>query len=60
MLFRSHPDAAAIPSEFDRQIAWSGYSYLIVAVREGNVVDVCSWSLDEQGHFQPEALTDNR
>lgn len=59
-IYHSHPDAAAIPSEFDRQIAWSGYSYLIVAVREGNVVDVCSWSLDEQGHFQPEALTDNR
>ena len=59
-IYHSHPDSTAIPSEYDRRIAWSGYSYVIIAVREGDVVEVCSWSLDEQQHFQPEALTDNR
>jgi proteasome lid subunit RPN8/RPN11 len=55
-IYHSHPDSTAIPSEFDRRIAWSGYSYLIIAVREGQAVEVRSWSLDPQHRFQPEAM----
>ena len=31
-IYHSHPDHAAIPSEIDRQIALTGYTYLIVTV----------------------------
>ncbi|MFM7716007.1 MAG: Mov34/MPN/PAD-1 family protein, partial [Microcystis sp.] len=31
-IYHSHPDHAAIPSEIDRQLAWSGYTYIIVSV----------------------------
>ncbi|WP_204106104.1 MULTISPECIES: M67 family metallopeptidase [Spirulina sp. CCY15215] len=54
--YHSHPDAAAIPSEFDRAIAWSDYSYLIIAVSQGKANDVQSWTLDRQQQFQSEII----
>ncbi|MGK7923787.1 MAG: Mov34/MPN/PAD-1 family protein [Spirulina sp.] len=54
--YHSHPDAAAIPSEFDRAIAWSDYSYLIIAVNRGKASNVQSWMLDENRQFQGEAI----
>lgn len=58
-IYHSHPDAAAIPSEFDRQIAWSDYSYIVVSVRQGRAVEVRSWTLDRERHFQPEAIAES-
>jgi proteasome lid subunit RPN8/RPN11 len=54
-IYHSHPDHVAIPSEFDRQIAWPNYSYLIAAVPQGKVSDICAWKLDENHQFQSEA-----
>ncbi|WP_424097301.1 Mov34/MPN/PAD-1 family protein [Moorena producens] len=53
-IYHSHPDHPAVPSEFDRAIAWQQYSYIIVAVEEGKACDFRSWSLDEHHQFQPE------
>lgn len=55
-VYHSHPDHSAIPSSMDRDIAWSEYSYLIVAVLEGQATDLKCWKLDEQHQFQPEAI----
>jgi proteasome lid subunit RPN8/RPN11 len=55
-IYHSHPDHPAIPSECDRQQAWSDYSYLILSVQNAQVIDQRSWRLDDQGQFQPEDL----
>ncbi|MEM9538663.1 MAG: M67 family metallopeptidase [Cyanobacteria bacterium P01_E01_bin.42] len=54
--YHSHPDAPAIPSEFDRAIAWPDYSYLIVAIAEGKAKEVKSWQLDQDRKFQLENI----
>lgn len=55
-IYHSHPDSPAIPSEFDRAIAWSTYSYLIISVPQGQAKELLSWTLDDDRQFQPEAL----
>ena len=55
--FHSHPDHPAQPSEFDREHAWPGSSYLIVAVRQGQAEDVRSWRLsDDRERFFEETV----
>ncbi|MEM9163886.1 MAG: M67 family metallopeptidase [Cyanobacteria bacterium P01_F01_bin.4] len=55
-VYHSHPDAAAVPSECDRTLAWSTYSYIIVSVHHGVAVDLQNWQLDNHHQFQPEAM----
>lgn len=55
-IYHSHPDHPAVPSEFDRAIAWQQYSYIIVAVLQGKACDLNSWSLDDNYQFQPEEI----
>ena len=55
-IYHSHTDHPAVPSEFDRVIAWSQYSYIIVSVRQGSACDLRSWSLDDNHQFQPEEI----
>ncbi|HEY9761988.1 MAG TPA: M67 family metallopeptidase [Trichocoleus sp.] len=55
-IYHSHPDHPAVPSECDRTLAWSGYSYIIVSVAQGQAADVRSWCLDENHQFQAEAM----
>ena len=55
-IFHSHPDHPAVPSEFDRAIAWQQYSYIIVSVQQGKACDLKSWSLDDNHQFQPEEI----
>ncbi|MFS8854836.1 M67 family metallopeptidase [Synechococcus sp. H55.7] len=55
--YHSHPNHAAIPSEFDRQHAFPwGFSCVIVSVREGKAEEVVSWVLDEQEQPQREPM----
>jgi proteasome lid subunit RPN8/RPN11 len=55
--YHSHPDHPARPSEFDRDHAWPGLSYLIVAVDKGRVVDARSWRLtDDRESFDEEKI----
>jgi proteasome lid subunit RPN8/RPN11 len=55
-IYHSHPDHPAIPSEFDRAIAWSEYSYIIVSVEKGQANELLSWKFDQQHLFQPEII----
>ncbi|HYL06375.1 MAG TPA: M67 family metallopeptidase [Thermoanaerobaculia bacterium] len=55
--YHSHPDHPAEPSEFDREHAWPGVSYLIVSVRRGQVDRARSWRLrDDRERFEEERL----
>lgn len=55
-VYHSHPDHPAVPSERDRQLAWSGYSYPILAVVAGQVTALTSWQLGADGQFVQEAV----
>lgn len=55
-VYHSHPDHPAVPSERDRELAWSGYSYPILSVTEGQVTALHSWRLTEESQFQEEAI----
>lgn len=55
--YHSHPDHPARPSEFDREHAWPGTSYVIVSVEKGKAVDCRSWRLrDDRAAFDEELL----
>ena len=55
--YHSHPDHPAVPSEFDREHAWPGVSYLIVSVEKGRVAATRSWRLtDDRERFEEEPL----
>ena len=55
--YHSHPDHPARPSEFDREHAWPGVSYLIVSVEKGKVADARSWRLaDDRERFDEEEI----
>ena len=56
MLFRSsHPDHPDRPSEFDRERAFEGFSYIILSVSKGKVVSYRSWELVD-GEFREEPI----
>ena len=50
--YHSHPDHPAEPSDYDREHAWPGYSYVIASVSGENVEDMRSWTLkgDRSGY----------
>lgn len=55
--YHSHPDHPAEPSEFDREHAWPGLSYLIVSIRGGQVERTRSWRLrDDRERFEEETV----
>lgn len=55
--FHSHPDHPSQPSAFDLEHAWPWYSYLIVSVANGRVVDDRCWRLaEDRSRFEPEDL----
>jgi proteasome lid subunit RPN8/RPN11 len=55
--YHSHPDHPAAPSEFDREHAWPGLSYLIVSVRRGAAGEAKSWRLrDDRAVFDGEPV----
>lgn len=56
--YHSHPNAAARPSDYDRDHAWPWYSYIIVSVMQRSAKEVTSWTLqDDRGAFDPEEIT---
>jgi proteasome lid subunit RPN8/RPN11 len=55
-IYHSHTDHPAIPSEYDRQLAWQEYSYIIVSVQNGKASDMKSWTLDDNHQFQQEII----
>lgn len=57
-IWHSHPDHPARPSETDRAMAWPGWSYLILSVTPGGVVDLRSWRLAGDRFFEEEVRHD--
>ena len=55
-IYHSHPDHPAVPSEYDRKIAWQQYSYLIMSVTARSVEKTLSWRLTEDHQFRSEPL----
>lgn len=56
-VYHSHPDHPSRPSEFDRDRAWPGWSYMIGSVMKGEVASVQSWELDESARvFEEETI----
>ena len=50
-IVHSHPDHPDKPSEFDREHAWPGFSYIIISVQKGNAVCYRSWQLNADRKF---------
>jgi len=46
-IVHSHPDHPDKPSDFDRDHAWPGFSYIIISVQSGKAVSYRSWQLNE-------------
>jgi proteasome lid subunit RPN8/RPN11 len=55
-IYHSHPDHPAVPSERDRQLAWSGYSYPILSITAEGDVAMQSWRLNDHDHFEVETI----
>lgn len=58
--YHSHPDARAMPSQFDLEhlAPWPTMSYIVVSVRQGQTVDVRSWELRaDRSRFDEEEMT---
>ena len=50
-IVHSHPDHPDKPSDFDREHAWPGFSYIIISVQNGNAISYKSWQLNENREF---------
>ncbi|MCX4024827.1 M67 family metallopeptidase [Endozoicomonas sp. SM1973] len=56
-IVHSHPDHPDEPSEFDRQHAWPGISYIIISVVNGKIASYRSWQLtNNRNQFLPETI----
>jgi proteasome lid subunit RPN8/RPN11 len=57
--YHSHPDHKAVPSQFDLEhlAPWPTMSYIVVSVRQGQMVDVRSWELAaDRSRFDEEEI----
>ncbi len=58
-IYHSHPDHPAEPSEYDRDHALPGWSYIITSVREDGIKDTRSWILrDDRSGYNEESLAE--
>ncbi len=55
-VYHSHPNHPAIPSDFDMEIAWQTYSYIIISVKEKETKEILNWSLNSERKFVQEDL----
>jgi proteasome lid subunit RPN8/RPN11 len=57
-IVHSHPDHPDHPSEFDREHAWPGFSYIIISVQKGKSVSYKSWQLvEDRTQFNEEEIS---
>lgn len=55
--YHSHPDDAAVPSQFDLDHALPVWSYIIVSVERGAAVDLRSWEMrSDRSKFDEEKI----
>ena len=50
-IVHSHPDHPDKPSDFDRDHAWPGFSYIIISVQKGKASSYRSWQLNDDRKF---------
>ena len=50
-IVHSHPDHPDEPSDFDRDHAWPGFSYIIISIKNGKATSYRSWQLNESRKF---------
>ena len=50
-IVHSHPNHPDKPSDFDRDHAWPGFSYIIISIQNGRAVSYRSWQLNENREF---------
>lgn len=56
--YHSHPDAPAIPSEYDREHALPNFVYVITSVQHAQAVEMRAWRLqDDRSRFDADQLT---
>jgi proteasome lid subunit RPN8/RPN11 len=56
--YHSHPNAPAVPSQYDLDHALPVWSYVIVSVMDGKPVDIRSWEMeDDRSKFNEEKLS---
>jgi len=56
--YHSHPNAPAIPSEYDRVHALPNFVYLITSVVEGSAAEMRAWRLcSDRSQFDEQTLT---
>ena len=56
-VYHSHPDHPAEPSDYDREHAWPGWSYVIASVSENGIEDMRSWLLkDDRSGYKDEPI----
>ena len=56
-VYHSHPDHSAEPSDYDREHAWPGWSYVIASVSEDGIEDMRSWVLkDDRSGYDEEPI----
>ncbi|MCG3148454.1 MAG: hypothetical protein PCFJNLEI_01898 [Verrucomicrobiae bacterium] len=56
-IYHSHPDVAALPSQFDLDSAFPNLTYLIISVCQGKAVESKAWVLrDDRSQFDQEPI----
>ena len=56
-VYHSHPGHPAEPSDYDREHAWPGWSYVIASVSENGIEDMRSWLLkDDRSGYEDEPI----
>ena len=56
-VYHSHPDHPAEPSEYDRDHAWPGWSYIIASVSSDGIEAMRSWVLkDDRSGYDEERI----
>ena len=54
--YHSHPDSLPIPSATDRQMAWTGYVYIIVGATGSRTRVASAWTIEEGRRIRPALL----
>ena len=50
-IVHSHPDHPDKPSDFDRDHAWPGFSYVIISIQNGKATSYRSWQLNSDREY---------
>ena len=55
-IYHSHPNRPAVPSEYDQEMAFPWFSYIIISVINKKFKKIRSWQLNGHLYFQEEEI----